>query len=84
MIRRLLVRFDRLALPQLCEVSARLAAENDDLRRELYNAQDDAEFRREQALAMQEQLAESAGGVPGITQSGQLVYDMLDDTQRMR
>lgn len=66
-------RWDRLAFAQLCEVSARLVAENDDLRDQLYIADDSAEFWRQQSMDMPLSLCAETGGAPGLTQSGQLV-----------
>lgn len=76
----LLRRMDGHALEQLCaevarlaEMTERLAAENDHLRRELADAEDCAEGWREDAMTLHEQLAVANGGMRGITPAGELV-----------
>ena len=64
--RRLLRRWDALAAPQLCERIAQLEAENEELRRQLYWAEDAAEHWQQNAM-------ELAGDHPGLTQSGHIV-----------
>lgn len=66
-------RLDRLAFSQLCAEAARLAVENEDLREQLWRAEDAARSWQEDALDLQQALCESTGGRPGITRDGSLV-----------
>ncbi len=72
-IAALFARLDDHAYDQLCAEVARLADENDRLRRELARMEDIAEGWREEAMSLHEQLAQAFGGQRGITQSGALV-----------
>lgn len=72
-IAALLRRLDEQAYDQLCAEAARLAAENDQLRRELAQMEDCSEGWREEAMGLHEQLAEAVGGQCGITKAGALV-----------
>lgn len=69
----LLHRLDEQAYEQLCAEAARLAEVNDQLRAELARMESYAEGWREEALELQQQLAEVLGGQCGITKSGSLV-----------
>lgn len=69
----LLRRLDEQAYEQLCAEAARLAEVNDQLRAELARAESCAEGWREEALELQQQLADAVGGQCGITKSGALV-----------
>ena len=66
-------RLDAIALGQLRAEATRLAAENDDLRSRLADAEDDAEFWRREATEQHLQLCEAQVATPGITQDGRLV-----------
>lgn len=66
-------RLDAIALQQLREECARLATENDQLRKDLYWAEQSAESWRDDAMRLQEDLCAQTGGVPGITIDGSLV-----------
>ncbi len=72
-IAALLRRFDQAAFEQLCEQAARLADENERLRRELSFALGDAESWREDALRMMEELCAATNARPGLTVTGALV-----------
>jgi len=72
-LRRILQRWDRIAYSQLCERAARLAEENDELRIRLAHEEGTAEFWREEAMRLHEELAETTGTARGITQAGHLV-----------
>lgn len=63
-------RWNALAVPQLCEALARESAENERLQR----ADSDAEYWRDQALSMQQVIAEESDLEPALTQSGELVF----------
>ena len=69
----LLSRLDEAAHEQLCEQAARLAEENERLRRELAIAIGDADSWREDALRMMEELCSATNERPGLTLSGALV-----------
>lgn len=66
-------RLDAIALQQLREECARLAAENDQLRSELHWAEQAAESWRDDALRLMEEACSDGSRQPGITQSGALV-----------
>lgn len=68
-----LKRWNAIALTQLAEACARLAAENEDLRCRLARAESNADDCWQQAMDMQMQLCEMSGSQPGLTQSGALV-----------
>lgn len=72
-LRTLARRFDALAVDQLRAEVARLAAENEQLRDRLAAAEQNAESWARDATEMHLQLCEAHLGLPGITQSGQLV-----------
>jgi regulator of replication initiation timing len=66
-------RLDRIALDQLRAETARLAAENDDLRDRLATAEENADFWSREATEQHLQLCEQLGGSPGMTVDGALV-----------
>ena len=73
-------RLDAIAIQQLRDECARLArevdrldAENEQLRKEAYWADQAAESWRDDALRLQEDLCTLTGGKPGITVDGALV-----------
>lgn len=66
-------RLDAIALQQLREECARLAAENDQLRQELGWAEQAAESWRDDALRLMEEACADGTRQPGITQAGALV-----------
>ncbi len=51
----------------------RLQAENEELRRQLVDAEDRAECWREDAISALNTQAEITGGIVGLTQSGQVM-----------
>lgn len=65
--------FDAEAIEQLRAEVVRLDAENEQLRTQLYWAEESAESWRRDATDMHLQLCELHVGKPGITQGGQLV-----------
>lgn len=69
----LLRRLDDAAYEQICEQAARLADENERLRRELSFAIGDADSWREDALRMMEELCAATHAKPGLTAAGALV-----------
>jgi len=70
---RLRRRLDAQALHQLRAEAARLAAENEDLRERLYQAEAQAAFWAREGTELHLQLCEAMHGAPGITQAGHLV-----------
>lgn len=70
---RLAARLDRLAIDQLRAEAARLAAENESLREQLYWAEQAAESWRDDALAMMQEHCAHTGDRPGLTMGGRLV-----------
>ena len=66
-------RLDAIALQQLRAECARLAAENDQLRDEVYWAEQAAESWREDAMRLLAEACEATGGTPGLTIDGALV-----------
>lgn len=73
LVARLQRRLDAEALDQLRAEAARLAAENDELRTQLYWADESAESWRRDATEMHLQLCELQCAKPGITVDGALV-----------
>jgi hypothetical protein len=70
---RVAAKLDRLALEQLRTVAARLAEENEELRRQLAWAEDAAESWRDDALKLMEDHCAATGDAPGLTLDGRLV-----------
>ena len=66
-------RLERWELPHLRLLAAQQAEQIEELQRRLAWAEDCAERWRDDALALQEELATATGGVPGLTQAGQIV-----------
>ncbi|PWB28876.1 hypothetical protein DCO49_03990 [Stenotrophomonas sp. SPM] len=66
-------RLDREALSQLCAEVARLAVENEELRQQLWLAEDAACAWQEDAMNLQQVLCQATGGHPGLTVDGALV-----------
>lgn len=66
-------RWDSAALDQIAQTARTQGEEIAELRARLEAAEDAAEFWREQAMELQQQLADATGGAPGLTSSGQLV-----------
>jgi len=71
--RAILSRLDREAFSQLCAEAARLAVENEELRQQLWLAEDAARAWQEDAMNLQQDLCEATGGRPGLTINGTLV-----------
>ncbi|WP_107380198.1 hypothetical protein [Stenotrophomonas maltophilia] len=69
----ILRRLDREAFSQLCAEAARLAVENEELRQQLWLAEDAARAWQEDAMNLQQNLCEATGGRPGLTVDGSLV-----------
>lgn len=66
-------RWDSLAIEQLRAEVVRLSQENDELRDQLYWAEQAADSWRHDATEQHLQLCEALGGSPGITMDGRLV-----------
>jgi hypothetical protein len=66
-------RLERWELQHLRLLAAQQAEQIEELQRRVAWAEDCAERWRDDALDMQEQLADSAGGQPGLTMGGRLV-----------
>lgn len=66
-------RLDAIALEQLRDAAARLAADNDALREAAFLAEESADFWRREATNMHLQLCDARGGKPGITRDGHLM-----------
>jgi hypothetical protein len=66
-------KLDRWELEHLRLLAAQQAEQIEELQRRLAWAEDCAERWRDDALDLQAQLADSVGGVPGLTRDGQLV-----------
>lgn len=66
-------RWDAAAINQIARTARAQTEEIAELRRALAAAEDAAEFWRQQAMELQQQLADATGGGLGITQAGQLV-----------
>lgn len=65
-------RFERWELDHLRTLAAQQAEEIEDLKWRLSSAEDCADRWRDDALTLQNELADSAGGAPGLTMDGRL------------
>ncbi len=71
--RKLIRKWEAIAIAQLCAMAEQLHEENIQLRRDLRFAEDAAESWRDDALQAMQDLIEATGGRPGLTVSGALV-----------
>jgi tryptophan 2,3-dioxygenase len=66
-------RLERWELQHLRQHAAELAVRLEEAERRLSDAEDAAEFWREQHIETINQIAEETGGTPGLTMGGQVV-----------
>lgn len=73
-------RLDAIAIEHLRNEVQSLAMENEELREQLYLAEQSAEAWRDDALNFQIELCDRDGGSPGMTRDGSLVVVPQDRT----